>query len=84
MRNFITNNKNFIDYCQKMGVAYDKIMALPKCYTKDMIKFQILNEEKGKMGLMDNTPAKVILTIRKDGNELVFEPSEDIKKYVGV
>ncbi len=83
MINKIKGNDNFIKYCSDNGIDYDKIMRLPRCYGKDIIRFQIVNKEKGRTGLMDDTPAKVLLTVEYSNGEFIYQKSDDILDFVG-
>lgn len=70
-------------YCNNNGLNFDKAKRLSKCWGKNDLLLQYHDPEKGKMGLLDETPAPVVLWIRKapDGT-LSFEQTEHTKRYL--
>lgn len=71
------------EYCQKNNYSFEKAKKLAKCWGKDDILLGYHDPEKGKMGLLDDTPMPVVLYIKKDENgQLVFEETEHTKKYL--
>lgn len=71
-------------FCDKEGLSIEKILKSPKCYNNEfmVIQYWDKNSENSKLGLADNTPSKVLLTITRNGDNLSFEPSDDIKDYL--
>ena len=51
------------------------------CGSDDII-IQYHDPEKGKMGLLDETPMPVVLWIRLIDGSLVFQQTEHTKKYL--
>lgn len=49
---------------------------------EDDIIFQYHDPEKGKMGLLDETPAPVVLKIIRMGSNIKFEQTEYTHKYL--
>lgn len=50
---------------------------------KDDLVLQYYDKEKGKMGLLDETPMPVVLWISRDSNgNLSFKQTEHTKKYL--
>lgn len=70
-------------YCSAHGLDYEKAKRMGKSWGKNDIALQYIDKEKGKMGLLDETPAPVVLWIRKapDGT-LSFEQTEHTKRYL--
>ncbi len=69
-------------YCNTNGLDFEKLKQMSKCWGKNDIVFQYHDPEKGKMGLLDETPMPVVLIVRQTQNELVFEQTEHTKKYL--
>jgi hypothetical protein len=70
------------DYCKKEGLSASKIMKSPKSYNKNIMVIQHYDETKAGEGLRNNTPAKILLTIKKSKEGILFESSDDIKEYL--
>lgn len=70
-------------YCNENGYNFDKASKLSKCWGRDDLILQYHDPEKGKLGLLDETPMPVVLAIYKqpDGT-LRFEQTEYTKKYL--
>lgn len=75
------NIKKLQDFCDKHGISKEKVLQSPKCYSKDMMVIQHRKSSDDK-GLNDSVVAKILLTIKKTSEGIVFEPSEDIKEYL--
>lgn len=69
-------------YCENNNLDYTKLSATIKgCGDNDII-FQHYDEEKGKMGLLDETPMPIVLIMRDTKNGLEFEQTEYTKQYL--
>ncbi len=84
MINRIINNDEFIQYCNNNKIDYDKLIKMPRCFSKNIILFQVIDRERGELGLMDNKPAKVILKVEFKDGHFEYEASDDILTYVGI
>lgn len=70
-------------FCQTNNYSYEKAKRLSKSWGKDFLILAYHDPEKGKMGLLDDTPMPAVLLIRKDLNgNLVFEQTEHTRKYL--
>lgn len=71
------------NYCIANGLDYKKAEKMGKSWGKTDIALQYIDKEKGKCGLLDDTPAPVVLWIKKksDGT-LIFEQTEYTEKYL--
>lgn len=70
------------DYCVKNNLDFNKAKKMPKCWGKDIVALQFIDKEKGKMGLLDDTPAPAVLWIKRINGELIFEQTEYTRKYL--
>ena len=81
----LRKSMDFKKYCSDNGLSFDAIMKLPSYYNDTEIGFQVLEDfDRIDLGLADDKPAKVILIVKKEGDRFIYEPSDDIKDYVGV
>ncbi len=69
-------------YCDNNGLDFSKIKKMIKGCGADDIIFQYHDPEKGKMGLLDETPAPVVLKISRIGNDIKFEQTEYTRQYL--
>lgn len=70
-------------YCQKNNLSYEKAKKLSQCWGNDFLALQHYDPEKGKTGLLDETPMPLVLLIQKkpDGT-LSFEQTEHTRRYL--
>ena len=73
------NVKELQAFCDKHGITKETILQSTKCYNKNMMVIQA-KTSSGDSGLNDNIASKIVLTIRKTADGLLFEPAEDMKK----
>jgi len=72
------------DYCDKQGLSFEKAEKLAQSWNKTMVALSYYDSEKGKNGLLDETPCPLVLLIRREENgELSFEQTEYTAKYIG-
>ena len=69
-------------YCEDNGLNFEKAKGLSPCWGKDDLLLGYHDPEKGKTGLLDDTPAPVVLYIRKENGTLIFEQTEHTRKYL--
>lgn len=71
------------EYCKNKPLNYDEIISYPRCGNEQILNFVKYDEEKGKNGLLDETPAEIILTIyyNEDGSFTISE-GKNAKKYI--
>lgn len=77
------NEEILIEYCNKNGLSLEKLNKCPRCCNQEMMFIQQISDNISGTGLKDETPAKVLLTIKRTDAGIIFEPSEDIKEYLG-
>lgn len=71
------------NFCSKNNFSFEKAKKLSKSWGKDFLILAYHDPEKGKMGLLDDTPMPAVLLIKKEPNgQLVFEQTEHTKKYL--
>lgn len=70
------------NYCLENAFDFEKAKELSQCWGSDFLALQYHNPEKGKMGLLDETPMPVVLWIKRTSKGLVFEQTEYTKKYL--
>lgn len=70
------------DYCIKNNLDFEKAKKMPKSWGKDDIALQYVDDNEGELGLLDETPAPVVLWIKRINGELVFEQTEYTRKYL--
>ena len=73
-------------YCSKNKLSFEKAKAMSQAFGKDILILQYYdaNNESIKrgLGLLDETPMPVVLLIRKEKNNLIFEQTEYTRKYL--
>ena len=71
------------EYCNQQNLNFYALMGLSKGQSNDFIVFYCpLEGDAGKRGLLDETPCKVALRIRKTADGIVFEQTEHTAKYL--
>ncbi|MBQ8134692.1 MAG: hypothetical protein IJ192_09865 [Clostridia bacterium] len=71
-------------FCLNNNYDFEKAKKLSQSWGKDMLVLQYYDPEKGKNGLLDETPMPLVLLIQKTDTGLVFEQTEYTKKYIGI
>ena len=81
--------KRFVDwqqaiqsYCADNGLDFSKAEKTGKCWGEDFLILQHIDLEEGKRGLLDETPAPVVLIVRKHGDSFKFEQTEHTVRYL--
>jgi hypothetical protein len=69
-------------YCADNDLNFAKAKQCGQCWRPDFLMLQHVDKEKGIRGLRDETPAPVVLTIRKNNNSLIFEQTEYTRRYL--
>ncbi len=71
-------------FCEENNLSFDKAKELSQCWGKNDLILQYYDREKGKNGLLDETPMPVVLWIKRNENgDLSFEQTEYTNKYIG-
>ncbi len=74
--------KEIREYCRENGLAFSKVQKAGKCWGKDFLILQYVDKEKGRLGLMDESPAPVVLVVRRDSDGLAFEQTPNTRRYL--
>lgn len=76
-------------FCDDNGFSFEKALRLSQSWGtvrgcgRDVVVLQYFDPEKGKMGLLDETPMPVVLEIEKQENGLLqFVQTENTQKYL--
>lgn len=73
------------EYCDINGFDFEKAKKLSQSWGKNILVLQYHDPRKGQKGLMDETPAPMVLLVRKeDDGRFIFEQSEYTSKYLGI
>lgn len=76
-------SKEIEAYCKANGLNFDKAKKLSQSWNKTSIGLCYHDPEKGKMGLLDDTPMPLVLYIEKIPNgTLKFTQTEHTRKYL--
>ena len=80
------NFKNEItDYCVANGINPEKVFSSAKSFNNDFVAVQHYDPNKPTDGLgllKDHIPAPVTLIIRRVGDRVTFEQTENTQKYL--
>lgn len=76
-------SKDIKKFCDENNLSFEKAKKLSQCWGKNDLILQYYDKERGKNGLLDETPMPVVLWIKRDekGN-LFFEQTEYTNKYL--
>ena len=81
---FDMHKKEIQNYCANNSLDFEKVKRMPQCWGKNDIWLQYHDPEKGKDGLMNETPAPIVLKIFFSDGVVKFEQTEYTKKYLGI
>lgn len=70
------------EYCERNGLSYQKACGMVKGANDNMLVLQFHDPEKGKMGLLDETPMPAVLLAFRDGTGVRFEQTEYTRRYL--
>jgi hypothetical protein len=71
-------------YCAENGLSFDKLRASPCCYDDEELIMLHHDPEKGKRGLLDETPMPSTLEIYLENGSLRFVQTDITHKYLAV
>lgn len=74
--------KDIQKYCRENGLDFSKAQKAGKCWGKDFLILQHVDEKKGQRGLMDESPAPVVLVVKRDNDRVVFEQTPNTRRYL--
>lgn len=69
--------------CVDNGIDFEKAKKCPQCWSKNDIWLQYHDPNKGKNGLLDETPSPVVLKIFVDNGKVSIEKTEYTERYIG-
>ena len=73
MNNFILEHIDELEnFCAQNNISVETILNSPKSFNKNIMYILQQDPAAGSKGLNDETPAKVLLIIRKKENKLEF------------
>jgi len=70
-------------YCEENNLLTNKVFSSPSAGNKEEMILQHFDPEKGKLGLLDETPGAVTLWLFLENGKLRFEQTEHTRKYLG-
>lgn len=70
------------EYCLNNNLNYDKLMASVKGFSDNKMSFYVASGTNDRRGLNNETPAHIILTVRKTANNIDIKPTEYTKQYL--
>lgn len=74
--------KEIETYCLTNGLSFQKAKSMVKSCGLNNIWLMYHDPDKGKNGLMDETPMPIALIIDRINGQLVFKQTEHTKKYL--
>lgn len=78
MKQYLNENMGqLVKFCKAEGLSLSKVINCPNCYNHDVMEIQYKDKRD------PNSSPRILLTIRRGAKGLIFEPSEDIKEYLG-
>ena len=69
-------------YCERNALDFARVQESGKCWGKDFLMLQHIDPASGTQGLRDETPAPVVLMVRREPEGLVFEQTRYTRKYL--
>lgn len=70
------------EFCKANNLDYEKVKASPRCWNNNVLFIQRINGAVSSSGLLENTPAEILLTARKGADGIVIEKRENADKYL--
>jgi hypothetical protein len=71
-------------FCESNKLNFAKVMDSPQSCSENMLAVQHWDESVGANGLLDETPAEIILLAKKTGETIVVEKCENTDKYLAL
>ncbi len=69
-------------YCLTHNLSFEKAKKLSQCWGENFLALQYYDPEKGKAGLLDETPMPLVLLITQTSDGLQFEETEHTQTYL--
>ncbi len=74
--------KEIEKYCDNNGLDFSKTKGMGYCFGKNHLIIQYVDYEKGKRGLLDETPAPVVLEMEIVEGKPQFKQTQYTKQYL--
>lgn len=68
--------------CDRFGIDVNKLLKQPKCYNQEKLYIQFVDYKESQFEWNDEKPAKILMTISRINDTLVFDTAKDIKDYL--
>lgn len=75
-------SKDIQQFCNENNFSFEKAKTLSQCWGSNFLALQFFDSKQGEKGLLDETPMPLVLMIRKTPTGLIFEQTENTKKYL--
>lgn len=72
------------EFCKANNLDYGKVKASPRCGNDNVLFIQRVNDTSSSAGLLDESPAEIILSARKGADGIVIEKRENTDKYLSI
>lgn len=72
------------EFCKANNLDYGKVRASPRCGNDNVLFIQRVNDTSSSAGLLDESPAEIILSARKGADGIVIEKRENTDKYLSI
>ena len=79
---FDTYKREIEQYCNDNGLDFSKMKGMGRCWGKDHLFIQYVDPSEGKMGLLDETPAPVVLIMKIVNGKPEFEQTQYTQVYL--
>nr|DAV19218.1 MAG TPA: hypothetical protein [Bacteriophage sp.] len=72
------------EFCKANNLDYEKVKTSPRCGNNNVLFIQRANNASSSAGLLDESPAEILLTARKGADGIVIEKRENTDKYLSI
>lgn len=72
------------EFCKANNLDYEKVKASPRCGNNNVLFIQRANSASTSAGLLDESPAEILLAARKGADGIVIEKRENTDKYLSI
>nr|DAE38371.1 MAG TPA: hypothetical protein [Caudoviricetes sp.] len=72
------------EFCKANNLDYEKVKASPRCGNNNVLFIQRVNSASASVGLLDESPAEILMVARKGADEIVIEKRENTDKYLSI
>ncbi len=72
------------EFCKANNLDYEKVKSSPRCGNNNVLFIQRANNASSSAGLLDESPAEILLTARKGADGIVIEKRENTDKYLSI